>query len=354
MKKKNAGKCKIAIAVQILALSALLLLSGCGGGASENSEITVAKVGDIEITEDRLNAFTELLFSLYGYDLASLEDSERNLYKAETLDTLVQAAAAEQYYKAKGVEPNIEEDFTQIKADIEQSEGLADSLKEKGVTDDILRYFLEAQYYFQTLQEEFTQDGALPSEDEILAYYAAHEQEYPDEEERRVSHILVGDANHTDEDRQLAEEIRGKIASGEASFEDMAAEYGTDGTSSTGGDLGYAVRSAYVPEFSDVAFVLPQDELSGIVESEFGFHLLKVTDIRSTRSLETQRESIRTTLGSALYEDALASVLATYEPAYLNDKYPSPEARAAAAAAGAVTEDAAAGAEDAAAEAVAE
>jgi parvulin-like peptidyl-prolyl isomerase len=213
---------------------------------------------------------------------------------------------------------------------VHQTEGVDASFAEKGITDDTLKYYMETQLYFQALAAEATNDGALPAESDIEAYYAAHEQEFPTDEERRVSHILVGDENHTDEDRKLAEEIREKIASGAETFEDMAGEYGTDGTSSTGGDLGYAVRGAYVPEFSDVAFALPVDELSGIVESEFGFHILKVTDIRDARSLDAQRESIKSTLTYELSDSKVQALVAEYGVTYLSDKYPAPADRSAA------------------------
>jgi foldase protein PrsA len=140
---------------------------------------------------------------------------------------------------------------------------------------------------------------------------------------------LVGDSTYADADRQLAEEIREKIASGQETFEDMALEYGTDGTRDAGGDLGYAVRSAYVPEFSDVAFVIPQDEISDVVESQFGFHVLKVTDIRSVRSLEAQRETIRETLTYELYDEKARSLTEGFGATYLSDKYPAPADRAA-------------------------
>jgi parvulin-like peptidyl-prolyl isomerase len=333
MKKKNAKKSGIAIAAALTALTlcAGSALTGCGGAAADKSEV-VAEVGDAKITEDRLNAFTELMFFLYGYDFANVSDeSERNLLKADTLDTMVQTAAMEQYFKEKDVIPeDADERLKQFKEIIGQPEGVADSFKEKGVTDDILRYYLETQFYFQALTEEATNGGALPTEEEIEAYYAAHEQEYSGDEERRVSHILVGDATYADADRQLAEEIREKIASGRETFEDMAREYGSDGTRDAGGDLGYAVRSAYVEAFSDVAFTLPQDELSDIVETEFGFHILKVTDIRSARSLEAQRDNIRETLTYGLYDEKARALTEEFGATYLSDKYPAPADRTAA------------------------
>ncbi|MDR1573075.1 MAG: peptidylprolyl isomerase [Clostridiales Family XIII bacterium] len=331
MKKKNAKKSGIAIAAAFLALMlcAGSALTGCGGGA-DKSEV-VAEVGDVKITEDRLSAFTELMFFLYGYDFANVSDeSERNLMKADTLDTMVQVAAMEQYFKEKNVLPeDADERLKQFKEIVSQTDGVADSFEEKGITDDILRYYLETQFYFQALADEATNGGVLPTEEEIEAYYAAHAQEYSDEEERRVSHILVGDSTYADADRQLAEEIREKIASGQETFEDMALEYGTDGTRDTGGDLGYAMRSAYVTEFSDVAFTLPQDELSDIVETEFGFHILKVTDIRSTRSIEAQRENIRETLTYGLYDEKAQALTEDFGVTYLSDKYPAPDDRVA-------------------------
>jgi parvulin-like peptidyl-prolyl isomerase len=333
MKKKYAGMSKICSQGRRRILAAvsvaLLLLSGCGAAADDSE--TVAEVGDIAISENRLTAFTELLFALNNFDLSAVEESEMNLYKAEALDTMAQAAALAQHFEKQGVPlEGVDAALAQFKDDIAQVEGLADSLKKKGITDDTLRYFIETQFYFQNARMEATENDSLPTDEEVEVYYALHEREYPDEEERRVSHILVGDKNHADADRQLAEEIRGKIARGEESFEDMALEHGTDGTRSTGGDLGYAVYADYVPAFSEVAFALPQGELSGVVESEFGFHLLKVTDIRSARSIEAQREAIRTALASELYESALESIAAEFEAVYLSDKYPAQDARTAA------------------------
>jgi foldase protein PrsA len=329
MKTKIVKKIKITISVLfILILGAAPALTGCGGSADE-SEV-LAKVGDVEITENRVNAFTELMFFLYGYDSSNLSDTEKNLYRADTLDTMVQAAAMEEYFKGKDVFPeDADASIKQFTDMIYQTEGVMDTLKEKGITDDTLRYYTETQYYFQALADEVTENGALPTEAEIEAYYTAHEDDFSDTEQRRISHILVGNADHTDEDRLLAEDIRERIASGEESFEDMALEYGTDGTKDIGGDLDYQVKEYYVPEFGEAAFALPQDELSGIVESQFGFHILKVTDIRSMRSLDAQRESIRSTLTYELYDIKTKELIDEFGAEYLSDRYPSPDARAA-------------------------
>jgi parvulin-like peptidyl-prolyl isomerase len=288
----------------------------------------VATVGDVTITENALSAFTELFFFMYGYDSSSVDEAEMNLYKADSLDTMIQVAAMEQYYEGQDIFPeDVDTRFDQFKAMIDQTAGVSDTFNEKGITDDTLKYYVNMQFYFQALSAEATDDGALPTEADIEAYYNAHEDEFPDVEERRIRHILVGTAELTDEDRQLAEEIREKIVSGQETFEDMAREYGTDGTSAEGGDLGYHEKGYYVEAFGEAAFALPVNEVSDIVESEFGFHIVEVTDIRKLRSLEAQSETIRSTLTYEICEEKMNELVEAYGASYLSDKYPAPDAR---------------------------
>ena len=71
-----------------------------------------------------------------------------------------------------------------------------------------------------------------------------------------------------------------KIISGESTLEDMAKEYSMDGSRGQGGDLGFAKRGSYVPEFEAVAFTLTEGEMSEVVETEFGFHIIKFEERR--------------------------------------------------------------------------
>lgn len=78
--------------------------------------------------------------------------------------------------------------------------------------------------------------------------------------------------------RQRAEEALAAVQNGDRSFEDVAKEYSEDTTASLGGDLGYFGRGQMVQAFEDAAFALNAGEVSGIVESEFGFHIIKVEE----------------------------------------------------------------------------
>jgi peptidyl-prolyl cis-trans isomerase SurA len=81
--------------------------------------------------------------------------------------------------------------------------------------------------------------------------------------------------------KKKLERIREKIASGEKSFEELALKYSMDpGSGARGGDLGFAKRGSYVPEFEATVFGLKKDELSEVIETEYGFHIIKMLERR--------------------------------------------------------------------------
>ncbi len=86
----------------------------------------------------------------------------------------------------------------------------------------------------------------------------------------RCAHILV-------EKESVAKEVLEKLNKGE-DFSKLAAQYSIDGTRKRGGDLGYFTRGMMVKEFENAAFALEKGQTSGIVRSQFGYHLIKRLD----------------------------------------------------------------------------
>lgn len=84
------------------------------------------------------------------------------------------------------------------------------------------------------------------------------------------AHILV-------EKLSLAQELKTKIVKGE-SFANLAKQYSTDGSKKRGGDLGYFGRGMMVPEFEKAAFALEKGQVSEIVKTQFGYHIIKRLD----------------------------------------------------------------------------
>lgn len=113
----------------------------------------------------------------------------------------------------------------------------------------------------------------------------------PDQNEIRASHILVAD-------EKTAKDVLAKLNKGE-DFAKLAKQYSTDGTKENGGDLGYFIKGAMVPEFADAAFALKKGDVSKApVKTQFGYHIIKVVDIRKhvKPTLEQIQDRIRAQL----------------------------------------------------------
>ena len=108
----------------------------------------------------------------------------------------------------------------------------------------------------------------------VQNYYAKAEiQKSPAFNQRtyvKASHILVGT-------KAEAEKLKQEIENGDITFEDAAKKYSTCPSGKNGGDLGYFGRNMMVKEFEDAAFTLPLGKVSEPVQTQFGYHLIKVT-----------------------------------------------------------------------------
>lgn len=112
------------------------------------------------------------------------------------------------------------------------------------------------------------------SDEELKKYYEEHPDEAKAPVEVRASHILL-------KTREEAEAVLKKLKAG-SKFEDLAKSSSIDtGSKVRGGDLGFFHKGVMVPEFEDAALKLQKGETSGIVETRFGFHIIKLTDKRT-------------------------------------------------------------------------
>ncbi len=133
-------------------------------------------------------------------------------------------------------------------------------------------------------------DALMPqvtvSEAEVKAWYDSHLDRYKQPEERRASHILIlsnGDLSK-EKAKAKAEEVLSEVQKAPAKFGELAKKYSQDpGSAQKGGDLGFFGRGMMVKPFEDSVFSLKENEMSALVESDFGFHIIKVTGIRAEK-----------------------------------------------------------------------
>ncbi|WP_234263109.1 SurA N-terminal domain-containing protein [Hydrogenophaga sp. NFH-34] len=127
------------------------------------------------------------------------------------------------------------------------------------------------------------------NEADLRAYYDQNAVALSGGEERRASHILLtvpagASAEQKAAVRQKAQELLDQVRKDPAKFAELAKAHSQDpGSAAQGGDLGFFGRNAMVKPFEDAAFALAKGGISDLVESEFGFHIIELTDIRAPK-----------------------------------------------------------------------
>ena len=163
---------------------------------------------------------------------------------------------------------------------------------------ELLSYYQANQNQFQVpemvnidyvvLDLDSIKKGIVVSESDLRSYYDQNAERLSGKEERRVSHILItaakGDATQRQKAREQAQALLDQVRKAPDSFADVAKKNSQDpGSAAAGGDLNYFARGAMVKPFEDAAFSLKKGDISGLVETDFGFHIIKLVDIRSPK-----------------------------------------------------------------------
>ncbi|MEY4138860.1 MAG: hypothetical protein RLZZ371_1042 [Pseudomonadota bacterium] len=162
----------------------------------------------------------------------------------------------------------------------------------------------QAKIEYVVLDLEAVKKGIQIPEAELKSYYEQNSARLSGTEERRASHILItapkeAAAADRQKAKQKAEELLKTVRANPATFADVAKKNSQDpGSAAKGGDLNFFARGAMVKPFEDAVFAMKKGAISDVVESDFGFHIIQLTDIKSPaqRSFEELRASIESDL----------------------------------------------------------
>jgi len=148
------------------------------------------------------------------------------------------------------------------------------------------------------------QNGVQVTHDELQSYYNQHRDQYRMAEQAKVSHILIKtplpgpdgkvDEKGVAEAQRRAEDLLKQLKAG-TKFEDLARKYSEDpGSAKEGGSLGWIGKGRTVPEFEKAAFSLPKGQISDLVKSSYGFHIIRVDDRQDAhmKTLEEVKDQI--------------------------------------------------------------
>jgi len=163
--------------------------------------------------------------------------------------------------------------------------------------------------YVQYTPDKFA-DAVEVTDAEVQQYYDSHQDAYAKPEQVHARHILFKAGADVSpelkaEVRKKAEEVLAKARAGE-DFAALAKQYSNDSTAAQGGDLGFFPRGQMVKPFEDSAFALAPGEISDVVETTFGFHIIKVEakEEAHTKSLDEVRDQVVKALKQGKGRDA--------------------------------------------------
>ena len=176
---------------------------------------------------------------------------------------------------------------------------LVENLEENGATLSEFKYSVKKKIIINQVLEQTAFAGLEVTDAELEQYYVDNMDQFKIPEYVQASHILV----NTSRD---AGSIRGKVLSG-VDFAELAGKHSTCPSSANGGDLGWFARGQMVKPFEDAAFALDVGEISGVIETQFGFHVIKLTNrsAESTRTFDEVKPELSQQLLGQKQNDAI-------------------------------------------------
>ena len=286
-----------------LFVAALAALAACGddagGGLTANA---AAAVGGKKITVDEVDDALATFEETAQYEqLTSQQEPSavRRQFQQGYLSQIVRRYVLDQEAEERDLEvssPEISDALDQIKADFPSEEEFQKAVDQQGLTDDQLQGLVRDQIVEDKLRQEISAD-LQPDADELQSFYDKNAANY---QETRASHILVAkEALASNLATQLQNAKSGEL---DGLFAKLAKKSSDDpGSAKKGGDLGFFAPGDLVPEFQEAADKLDVGEVSDPVQSEFGFHVIRVTD-RRVKPFEAVRDQIEQELSGAEQE----------------------------------------------------
>ncbi|MDQ4145652.1 MAG: peptidylprolyl isomerase [Actinomycetota bacterium] len=285
----------------IAGVTALFLLTGCGNlfdpaaAVVDGTKITMSDIQE-ELDRFRATARYEQLIAQ-----ASEGEIERD-FQQTYLSLLIREAVFESEAEERGIDvtpEEINERIGDIKAEIGSEGQFQEALKEQGLTLEQAEFQVRVQLLAEKLRTEVTK-GVGPSEEEMRAYYEEHAEDF---QEVRPQHILL-----SEDERSLAQDLAERLQSAKPNevddlFASLAKKYSEDPSADEEGDLGWAPPAQYVGPFREVVTELEVGVVSDPVQTEFGWHVIRVVGRRVT-PFEEARTQIQEAIGAEAIDEA--------------------------------------------------
>ncbi|MEA2109055.1 MAG: peptidylprolyl isomerase [Pseudomonadota bacterium] len=207
-------------------------------------------------------------------------------------------------YRQMTADPAIQKEFldTLVTRNIIYQEGVRQKMPENPMVKKQVDAFRKKLVVAAILDQEVNRKIKDVSDAELKTYYDKNLKEFQQPRQVKARHILV-------KEQKQAEEVHRKLLKGE-DFATLANEFSTCPSKAKGGDLGFFTRDRMVKEFSDVAFSLKPKEISPVVKTQFGYHIIVVDEIKEGR--QQTFDEVKTKLGDKIRAERKNQYFNTY------------------------------------------
>lgn len=279
-------------------------------GADEPADINLANLPSAIATVNGIEIESEIYSRIISNVKAEFERSGEVLTQEKfdtinkgVMDNLVNTEILYQESKAGNYISDDEEvnaKLQEIKSQFGSEEDFKKALAQGNTTEESLKEEIRKSNMIDKLVEERVVSQVKVSEEKAREYYEENEQAFSSPPTRKTFHILMNldknaDEKTTGEVRKRMEEVLREIKIGE-DFEELAKKNSEGPSAVDGGNLGFVPRGMMVKEFEEAAFELKEGGVSPIIRTQFGLHIIKVTEIKEAGLVEfakIQKEILR-------------------------------------------------------------
>ncbi len=282
-------------------------LVGAPAAAQQDQGALVVRVNGVGIGQTRIDHTVDLLLRQRGLDAQAVgDDAGLEQLRSGVLDMLIAQELLWQDAKRQGIEVSdeqLEQELAQLRASMPSEEAYTQRIREAGFSPESFAEDTRRRISARELVRQKIAPEIEVAQEEIEQYYQANREQMQRPGQVRARHILVKLAPNADAAAEKAarEKIEGLLveANSGADFAELA-KRGSEGPSAPqGGDLGFFGPGQMVPPFEQAAFALQPGELSGVVRTQFGYHIIKAEERRAGAevSVEEATPQIRNYLG---------------------------------------------------------
>ena len=298
------------VIILLVAFFGISIFYGLGqykSSGNQRQSYYIAEVNESGITSDQLqNAFLNAISQYDDTVLSSLDQPAIVSFKKNILNQLIDyellyQQAQKEKVKISNEEINLEID--KMKDNFSSPEEFDEALKANNITLVRLKDDIERQLMINSVLKE-TRNQVSISDEELLEYYNENKESLLEPEQVHARHILV----ETEEEANI---LLLQLKEGLTDFAELAKEKSIGPSAPSGGDLGFFTRGQMVKEFEDAAFSLEQGEISDVVQTEFGYHIIKCEEKKEEYSptFEEAKERISNTLSSQRENEAISTLI---------------------------------------------